>query len=145
MFGIERGIVLTDVATDKALEQLTVISNVSNDLALLATERDLTKVLELVGCLAADECSISEDEICKKWLYLRLAWIYQIRDLLEDPLGAVEGVYADSGYPPEMASFVRYMPMVGQDLGSREKNEARMYFNWRSYMQASRERYRNEG
>jgi hypothetical protein len=45
-----------------------------------------------------------------KWLFLLLAWLYEHRDEVEDPLGVVEELYSDFDYPEEIASFVRYMP-----------------------------------
>lgn len=65
---------------------------------------------------------------------LVLAWIYENREGVADPLGIVEEIYADFDYPGEVAPFVRYMPMSGPDLCSREKNEERMYGNWKAYL-----------
>ncbi|MCB9913053.1 MAG: hypothetical protein H6827_08665 [Planctomycetes bacterium] len=33
-----------------------------------------------------------------------------------------------------MASFVRYMPKVGPDSGSREANERRLFERWKRYV-----------
>lgn len=141
LFGIKKGLVSEEVAIDKALVELGISSDAPVDVAMLASEHDLFRIVEIVDRLAAAEVSISSAEIQRKWLYLHLAWLYQIRDLVKDPLEEVESAYADFGYPAEMASFVRYMPMVGPDLGSRGKNEARLYGNWRAYIQASRKIY----
>jgi hypothetical protein len=138
LFGIKSGLASEEVAIDKALVEIGISSDTPVDVAILASEHDLFRILEIVDRLAAAEVSISSAVLQQKWLYLHLAWLYQIRDLVNDPLGEVESVYADFGYPEEMASFVRYMPMSGPDLGSREKNLDRLYGNWRSYIQASR-------
>lgn len=141
LFGIKKRLISEEVSIDKALVELGISPDAPADVAILASEHDLLRILEIVDRLAAAEVSISSAEIQRKWLCLQLAWLYQIRDLVIDPLGKVESVYADFGYPEEMASFVRYMPMVGPDLGSREKNEARLYGNWRAYIKASRKIY----
>ncbi len=47
----------------------------------------------------------------RKWLYLQLKAAYLQRAQLKDPLGAVEEIYADFDYPPEIARLVRYMPV----------------------------------
>lgn len=69
------------------------------------------------------------------------AWLFERRASVHDPLGMVEEVYSDFGYPPEIAAFVRYMPMVGPDLGNREQNEARLYDHWKSYLVEAGKRF----
>jgi hypothetical protein len=91
-------------------------------------------VLQRVERLAENESPRSDDEIRDKWLYLVLAWIYENRDRFPDPLQRVEEVYADFGYPEPLAKFVRYMPMEGPDLGSREANERRLFERWKQYL-----------
>jgi hypothetical protein len=85
---------------------------------------------ELVDHLANEEPPHSEDEIRDKWLYLVLAWLYEHRAEVPDPLQRVEEVYADFGYPEQLANFVRYLPMEGPGLGSREANERRLFERW---------------
>jgi hypothetical protein len=63
-----------------------------------------------------------------------LAWFYEHRAEVPDPLQRVEEVYADFGYPEQLAKFVRYMPMEGPDLGSREANERRLFERWKRYV-----------
>ncbi len=89
----------------------------------------------LVEQLANEEPPRSEDEIRGKWLYLVLAWFYEHRAEVPDPLQRVEEVYADFGYPKQIANFVRYMPMEGPDLGSREANERRLFERWKRYLE----------
>ena len=101
------------------------------DLAGLGEDEPM---MEFVERLAEGEPGRSEDEIRRKWLYLVLAWIYEHRHEYSDPLQRVEEVYADFGYPEQVASFVRYMPMVGPDLGSREANERRLFERWKQYI-----------
>ena len=76
-----------------------------------------------------------------KWLYLALAWLFENRDSVSDPLVQVEMIYADFDYPPEITSLVYYMPCDEPDLGSRELNEARIYANWENYLQAEAKRF----
>lgn len=101
------------------------------DLAGLGEDEPM---MEFVERLAESEPGRSEDEIRRKWLYLVLASIYERRHEYSDPLQRVEEVYADFGYPEQVASFVRYMPMVGPDLGSREANERRLFERWKQYI-----------
>ena len=90
---------------------------------------------ELVAALASAEPEAALESIQRTWLYLVLAWIFDHRTDYESPLGVVESVYADFGYPSEITPFVRYMPMQGPDLGSREANEGRLYDSWRHYLE----------
>jgi hypothetical protein len=73
----------------------------------------------------------------KKWLYLILAWLFENKASVSDPLATVETIYADFDYPVEIGSFVRYMPPMDQydpSIHSKEENEARLYEKWRSYL-----------
>jgi hypothetical protein len=101
------------------------------ELAGLVRERDARPYLERIAARAPEEAL---DDIRAKWLCLVLAWIYAERGTYPDPLQKVEEVYADFGYPPGMAGFVRYMPLDGTDLGSREQNEARLYARWEQFV-----------
>ena len=83
------------------------------------------------------EIERTEAELRDKWLYLVLAWLYEQRGAVPDPLQTVEEVYADFGYPEEIAGLIRYMPMDGPDLGSREANERRLFERWRQYLDSA--------
>ena len=76
-----------------------------------------------------------EREIMERsWLVFSVSLAYILRKDLLDPLQTVEEVYADFDYPEQIASFVRYMPMQGPDLGSRLANERRLFERWRSWV-----------
>jgi hypothetical protein len=64
------------------------------------------------------------------WRYLALAWAYCNRSLIHDPLGLVEMLYADFGYPEDVAEFVRYMPVAeGVPIG-----EMALFSRWNEYL-----------
>ena len=96
---------------------------------------ELYRVPELVGLLTADQ--ESGDVAKSKWLYLVLAWLYEQRDSVDDPLGIVEQIYADFGHPEEMSSFVRYMPPTDgyrpQDHTTDENHE-RLFRLWHEFV-----------
>jgi hypothetical protein len=104
------------------------------ELASLATGEPTTA---LVDRLASEEIECPETEIRETWLYIVLAWLYEHRDDFTDPLRKVEEVYADFSYPERIASFVRYMPMDGPDLGSQEANERRLLERWKRFLDES--------
>lgn len=65
-----------------------------------------------------------------KWLYLSLAWLFENKEHMDDPLSVVEDIYADFEYPPQIQSFVRYMPATDnyapRDHTAEENNERLM-------------------
>ncbi|HVZ38834.1 MAG TPA: DUF2247 family protein [Candidatus Kapabacteria bacterium] len=143
LFGLENELISSTVA----IEQATVILNNSGryepDIVDVASCSPADPIIELVARLARREQPRPEGNVREKWLYIILAWLYDHRHSIADPLSMVEEVYADFDYPEEVAPFVRYMPMVGPDLGSREANEERMVGNWKAYLDRTGERFRN--
>jgi hypothetical protein len=95
---------------------------------LLRDEADrVPGVLELI----ADPERIHDPrESARKWLYLQLKAAYDQRGRLSDPLGVVEEVYADFGYPQTVAPFVRYMPLRPGD----EPGTGPLMDRWRDYL-----------
>lgn len=76
----------------------------------------------------------------RRLLFLILFWVYENRSELQDPLGIVEGLYADFGYPPEVRSFVRYMPPdenYEPTAHSFAENEKRLFDRWEAYLRSS--------
>ncbi len=140
-FGLEHQLVAPQVAIDKATDRLSETEDVSPGEVELASLSENDPILDLVSGLAAAENSTA-DNVQAKWLYLVLAWLFENHASMNDPLGMVEEVYSDFGYPREIVSFVRYMPMVGPDLGNREQNEARLYDRWDSYINEVGKRFK---
>ena len=84
----------------------------------------------------AARSSGKEREIMERaWLVFSVSLAYILRKDLLDPLQTVEEVYADFDYPEQIASFVRYMPMQGPDLGSRLANERRLFERWKAFVE----------
>ena len=133
-FGLVNQLLDPQAAIEMAVEQVTECEDPSNSLLELAGASKNEPIMELVEQLARGESARSEEETRNKWLYLVLAWIFDHRNEDPDPLQRVEEVYADFGYPEHIASFVRYMPMQGPDLGSREANERRLFERWKRYI-----------
>lgn len=102
-------------------------------------------IMDVLARLADSEPWRSGQETREKWLYLVLAWVYTRRSEYSDPLREVEIIYAAFDYPAQVVSFVRYMPMVGPDLGSRMRNEARLFERWKQYVDAAGAAYRDGG
>jgi hypothetical protein len=133
-FGLANDLLDPHAPVDLAVDQVTELAEPSAALLELAGASKNEPTSDLVEDLANDEAPRSDNEIRDKWLYLVLAWLYEHRGEYPDPLQRVEEVYADFGYPEQIAKFVRYMPMEGPDLGSREANEGRLFDRWKRYL-----------
>ena len=141
-FGLSNELLDPVACVDLAVEQVAKLEHPSAALLDLAGAGSDAPTLRLVEGLADVEPMGNEKEIRDKWLYLALSWIYEHRDDYPDPLQRVEEVYADFGYPEEVAKFVRYMPMDGPDPGSREAAEQRLFERWKHYIDETEPSYR---
>jgi hypothetical protein len=85
--------------------------------------------------------NLNEDEVSRRWLVALLADLYAKRDVVADPLGEVEKIYADFDYPESVESFIRYMPASGgydPAAHSHEQNVARLFENWKAFLDSAR-------
>lgn len=139
-YALEHQFVAPETAIQKANDSLSDSVASPEELAL-ASGTAADPVLEIVRRLAETE-GCRPEESKEEWLYILLAWLYENRDGLVDPLGLVEEIYADFGYPRAISLFVRYMPMAGPDLGGRETNELRLFSYWENYLDESNRRFR---
>jgi hypothetical protein len=139
-FGIESGFLKHESAIELARDRLTEASP-RPELVKLASSNDVTESLALIDSLSHFEKEMSLAEVREFWAFLLLYWVYENRGAIDDPLGIVESIYDDLDYPSDVAVFVRYMPMVGPDLGSREDNEERLMSRWKAYLDQMVERY----
>lgn len=141
-FGLDHQLIKPKVAIAKALEQLCDTDTAPKEVVELAALGESEPVADLVTRLAEVETpSSSVEYVNAKWLYLLLAWLFEYRESLVDPMTIVEEVYADFNYPREIAPFIRYMPMDAPDLGNQEQNEARMFDRWKAYLDNAAKRF----
>lgn len=138
LWGYEHQIIGWSDVVDLAIERLSAGSNVSLEIELASlTKMETYQVGDLVRKLA--NTSPEENEVLtrRKWLYLQLAWLFENKESVPDPLGKVEIIYANFDYPPEIEGFVRYMPITnGYDSSAHTKteNENRLYGKWLEYL-----------
>lgn len=141
VWGVEHGWadlhLLVDLATDRLLHEEQP-AQAAIILAGLAPS-EMWDALRLASTLATGEPPVDEPEIEARWLYLVLRWVYENRDTLLDPLGVVEELYADFGYPRGMETFVRFMPSTDAwdpSAHTPAENDARMIANWAAWLGA---------
>ncbi|WP_397429015.1 DUF2247 family protein [Pseudomonas piscis] len=101
-------------------------------------EVDLKEIESKLYLLAKHEGEVSNSDSKKKWLFIALKWLFEIKDDLADPLGEVELIYEEFDFPAEIENFVRYMPP--QDgykprEYSTQKNIERLFYNWKVYLE----------
>ncbi|WP_081496485.1 DUF2247 family protein [Herbaspirillum sp. YR522] len=100
------------------------------------------RILELLEQLATAEVDELPSSVTKKWLFLILAWIFENKDQLCDPLGEVEKIYAEFDYPHEIEKFVRYMPTSDDyhsDQHSYQANTMRLFKEWKQYLEVAKQ------
>lgn len=95
-----------------------------DELALLLSD-DYGRIPELIA-----EVSDGPGLPGRVWLYLALAWVHANKQEFADPLGIVEMLYADFGYPSEIEGIVRYMPTPPGEASGLEAIEDR----WSDYL-----------
>ena len=134
-FGLDNELLSPGAVADFATARL--VSNEDSDLSIviLASLQPGERKSELIYRIAAAEPEQDSDYIQKKWLYLVLAWVFENQSAYSDPLAAADAIYADFDYPEEIVSFIRYMPMCEPDLGSYAANRARLFDNWKKYLE----------
>ncbi|MFZ5637844.1 MAG: DUF2247 family protein [Pseudomonadota bacterium] len=59
-----------------------------------------------------DSAQISDARL--SWLRILMAWIFENRNEMNDPLACVEQLYADFGYPDEIYDLVRFNVPSGE-------------------------------
>lgn len=120
-----------------ALERVENDSSNELEIELANASKDsVWKVSELALALA-QQGGNSEELSKQKWLFLSLAWAYENREKIPDPLGAVETIYADFDYPSSIESFVRFLPPSdGYDPTqfSHEQNHQHLIKQWSEFL-----------
>lgn len=129
--GLSLGLISPPTAVALASEAL---HGGSDDPAMLELAQfngsDIAGVRDLLSVVDPEDAEMSPPRSVRKWTYLELKAAYELRELLNDPLGVVEQIYADFDYPPAVAGFVRYMPSpAGAAVG-----EIALYDRWRQYL-----------
>jgi hypothetical protein len=138
-WGFQHGWLDAASVVECAVAQLAGDDDASPTVVELAglTRSDLTEVPFLLAKVVGAAGTEANPDSERKWLYLVLAWLYDRRAELSDPLGVVEQLYADFGYPAELRGFVRYMPPEGHyepQAHTHAENIARLFSKWKEYL-----------
>ena len=140
LYGLENELAAPTVPVEAAANRLGDSEDTPPALLELAIAEADEPVRHLVQALAATEELADELSLREMWLYLVMAWVYEHKSEVADPLGVVERIYADFDYPESISGLVRYMPSDMPDLGSPEANEERLMKRWESFLADERSR-----
>ncbi|MEM9040211.1 MAG: DUF2247 family protein [Actinomycetota bacterium] len=110
------------------------LSEAEEALALLLSD-EADQVDDLIDQLQSGDQP--EERRARYWLFLALAWLLEHPEVAEDPLEAIELLYAGSDNPPEIQGLVRYMPAPA---GARTGLDA-IRERWVKYVEAASAEY----
>ncbi len=138
-WGYQKGWLDAAGVVESAVAQLARDDDARAALIELAglTRSEFSEVPLLLEKVVGEQGAETNPDPERKWLFLVLAWAYDHRAELSDPLGIVEQVYADFGYPVELRGFVRYMPPEDHyepHTNSQAENIARLFSRWKEYL-----------
>jgi hypothetical protein len=133
LFGLDHGIIAPGAAAEIAATRVTAYS--APALVELASAVDGDVIRDLVVALATAERPGNADAMRERLLYLVLAYTYEQRAHLVDPLAVVETVYADLGYPDSIEHLIRPTPAREPGASRCAASEGRLLAHWRAYLE----------
>jgi len=95
-------------------------------------------VSEILSAVGVDDESV--DAIRRKWGWLVLSWLYENHGDDGDLFEKIDGLYADFGYPQEMAAFGPYAPAY-QVTGDPALQRDQVVNEWRQYLARTGEEF----
>lgn len=99
---------------------------------------DLPSVREILSEVMVD--AEEGEQARRRWLWVVLAWLYENQREDANVLDELDGIYADLGYPEEMASFGPYAP-VYQAKGDPDEQRRAVFDEWRRYLSRGEESF----
>lgn len=114
-YGLNNGFISSAGVVEYAIEGLSIESPADQYELACLPGGDIYGIQNCVDRLA-DGAELGVHSSEKAWIFLTLLWVFRNRDAYPDPLGVVEELYADFGYPESVAPIVRYMPPADPDL-----------------------------
>lgn len=135
LYGLEHGLLDETTVQEFAIDKVAPESGPeSPELRIAVINRGCpAEVRDVLIDAANGEDDESSRDCGRKWCFLVLQWLFEHREDLADPLADVENVYADLGYPAEVAAFVTYETgPIGADESVDPR--ARLFGRWAAYL-----------
>jgi hypothetical protein len=101
------------------------------------THEDLPEVRGVLEGLTVHPAS--SEELRRKWVWLLMSWLYE-HHAEADVFEVIDRLYADLGYPPEMAPFGPYAPAY-QVKGDPQEARQQIISEWRRYLELGQEEF----
>lgn len=141
-FGLEKGFINEQGISDYICDGLIETSPPeAYEIATLdATEHQLLRELLQTLLNKTSRQAESEEEAIRPWIYLALSYLFENKDLANDPFESIEKLYADLGYPEEISPLIRYMPLPEGAVGSEEL----LYDNWKTILSNYEDYFQNK-
>jgi len=145
---IENGFLFYKSAIAYASKELEKNENSSQtviNLAILSFDESLFSysihpyIDELANQISEEEKSKTNEKI----MYILLKWVYEHRKDYDDPLGVIEFIYDDFGFPETIAHFVRWIPAKEPLSGSIEECIARLFDYWKQFLDEQQNKWGN--
>ncbi len=146
LYGLDHGYIDERTVRDLAIEKVRADSSLESCEMRLSVlnDSDLYRVREILTQAISTHTIEQEDRPKRKWCFLSLQWLFEHKDQVADPLGAVDEIYADFDYPEEVAPFVSYesaYPRAAHEPTGKDLLLSR----WAGYLQKMRSELRSQG
>jgi hypothetical protein len=97
-------------------------------LAVASADND-EAALKAVFDREATSDETSEETVRDRWMRLAVGWLYQHRELFDDPCAVIEEIWEAFGHPESLNGLIRWMPTPpGEQPG-----EKAMLDRWQTY------------
>jgi hypothetical protein len=143
VWGVEHGIFtwkdVRNFAVQRMSDPRSATFDIENSIASL-DKNEAAEMMDLARDAASNASPVATGQEQEKWLFLLLKWAYENRSLISYPLGVVDELYAEFGYPEKMESFVAFLPSKdGWEPAKHTatENENRLLENWGKYLRSS--------
>lgn len=147
LFAVENGFLLLQSVIECAVKKIENNEDYTCEVLELAciTKDELSECRDLIYCdlkkLANQVLDVYKKETKAKILYVLLSWVFDHRELYEDPLNIVEFIYDDFGFPESISSFVRYRPVNESALNLNNLGVEHLFENWKDYLNKEKIKY----
>lgn len=131
-YGIEHSYITIDDAAEIALITLDSTSSEAQFELASSGRENSEAAYKLIEKLASIEGQTQTS--ADKWLFVYLAWVFEQRDRISDPLSVAESLYADFDYPEWLAPIIRFMPVADGD----PRGDSFLIEKWEKVLQMQR-------
>jgi len=132
--GLREGWLSSQSVIDIAIRRVVHGGNDPNEIELAGLlTNEQVYVTEILSKLTLSEINNSSLVPRITWFRILMAWLYENKNAIEDPLSVIEQMYADFGYPIEIRHLVRYNE-TPRAFDSRITAQKQVEDDWAEYV-----------